>query len=51
MVTCPPGSVLDSRVIDYRWEWVRWVCPIRRRERMISTRRFGCGEDGQMAME
>ena len=38
---------VNGQMLEIRWEWVRWVCPILRRERMVSTRRFGCCEDGR----
>ena len=37
---------VNGKRLENRWEWVRRVCPILRRKRMISTRHFGCCEDG-----
>jgi len=37
---------MGAERLENRWEWVKRVGPVLRRERMISTRRFDCGEDG-----
>jgi len=37
---------VNGKRLENKWEWVRRVCPILRREGMISTPRFGCCEDG-----
>ena len=37
---------VNGKRLENRWGWVRRVCPIQRRERMISTRHFGFCEDG-----
>jgi len=37
---------VNGKRSENRWEWVRRVCLMRKRERVISTRHFGCCEDG-----